>query len=374
MTVEDEFQIRIGRMRDRGDRAARRGHGAAALDAGAGAPARPQGGAPRPHGGRGIGRGRAAAMAAVRVSAYRRVLVRVKVARAGRAGARRLCAHLAYLTRERVGREGRDGEAFDRTGSADARTFRARCGEDRHLFRIVVSPEEGAELADLRGLTRDLMAQAERDLATRLDWLAVEHWNTRHPHVHLVVRGRDDGGRDLVISPDYISRGLRARAEALVSLELGPKPRLEIARDLQRDVARPGWTALDAELSRASAAGWLALDERSPCAEPRTRSLLIGRAEALEGFGLAVRQAHDTWRLAEDWQARLRALGAASEPGPARGAGAQHRLGADHLQIDGRPPIGTARQGRSLDGWAASEAAPVLAAEGPSRPRRGLQR
>jgi type IV secretory pathway VirD2 relaxase len=44
-------------------------------------------------------------------------------------------------------------------------------------------------------------------LGTRLDWVAVDHWNTDNPHVHVLIRGRADDGKDLVISRAYISRG-----------------------------------------------------------------------------------------------------------------------------------------------------------------------
>ncbi len=90
-------------------------------------------------------------------------------------------------------------------------------------FRFIVSPEDAAALDDLRATTRELMAQAEKDLGTRLDWVAVDHWNTEHPHVHVLVRGVDDQGRDLIIDRDYIGQGMRQRAEALVALELGPR-------------------------------------------------------------------------------------------------------------------------------------------------------
>lgn len=91
---------------------------------------------------------------------------------------------------------------------------------DRHHFRFIVSPDD-AELSDLKTFTRDLMAQAQRDLGSRLDWVAVDHWNTEHPHVHIIVRAGADDGQDLVISRDYIKEGMRARAEALVTRELG---------------------------------------------------------------------------------------------------------------------------------------------------------
>jgi type IV secretory pathway VirD2 relaxase len=87
--------------------------------------------------------------------------------------------------------------------SADHRAFAGRCTDDRHHFRFIVSPDDAEQLSDLKGFTRDLMRQAERDLGTKLDWVAVDHWNTQHPHIHVIIRGATDDGHDLVISRDY---------------------------------------------------------------------------------------------------------------------------------------------------------------------------
>ena len=110
------------------------------------------------------------------------------------------------------------------------------------------------ELGSLRTFTRELMDQASRDLATRLDWVAIDHWNTEHPHIHILVRGCADDEKDLVISRDYISTGLRARAGDLVALELGPRSELEIRKGLEADVVAEHWTRLDRVLARQSGA------------------------------------------------------------------------------------------------------------------------
>ena len=91
-----------------------------------------------------------------------------------------------------------------------------------------MSPQDAEQLSDLKAFTRDLMAQAERDLGAKLDWLGVDHWNTDNPHIHVIVRGKGDDGRDLVIARDYISQGMRARAAHLATFELGPRSDLEI--------------------------------------------------------------------------------------------------------------------------------------------------
>src|SRR3546814_4348438 len=68
----------------------------------------------------------------------------------------------------------------------------------------------------------------EADLGTPLDWVAVDHWNTDNPHTHLIVRGRDDTGKDLIIAGDYIAHGFRHRAAELATEWLGPRTELEI--------------------------------------------------------------------------------------------------------------------------------------------------
>ena len=167
--------------------------------------------------------------------------------------------------------------------------FADRTEDDRHHFRFIVSPEDAAEMTDLRAFTRDLARQMEADLGTRLDWIAVDHWNTDNPHVHLLVRGVDETGQDLVISRDYISRGLRSRAEELVSIELGPKPEHEIRSALERDVGAERWTRLDTEIRMAAdETGAIDLRPAQPgAADPEIRRLMIGRLQHLEAMGLA---------------------------------------------------------------------------------------
>uniref|UniRef100_UPI003A89E341 relaxase/mobilization nuclease domain-containing protein n=1 Tax=Sphingomonas sp. GlSt437 TaxID=3389970 RepID=UPI003A89E341 len=171
-----------------------------------------------------FGRGRTAFARSRLFAPSRRVAVKVlPVVQRGRMAP--LSAHLAYLKREGVTREGSPAHMFGAdTDRADDRAFAERCKDDRHHFRIIVSPEDATELSDLREYTRDLVRQMEVDLGTRLEWVAVDHWNTDNPHVHLLVRGVDDQGADLRMSREYISHNLRSRAEELAFAELGPKP------------------------------------------------------------------------------------------------------------------------------------------------------
>ena len=181
-----------------------------------------------------FGRGRRAALSLASRSRSRRVVVMARVARhrGGRSRSAPLSKHIAYLRREGVFRDGADPQMFDATSDdADTKAFIQRCEADRHHFRFTVSPEDANQMADLRAFTRELMKDAEHDLATALDWVAVDHWNTDNPHIHVLVRGRADDGQDLVISRGYISQGFLAEQVGPAQWTL--KPGLEPAlRDL----------------------------------------------------------------------------------------------------------------------------------------------
>ncbi|WP_421935105.1 relaxase/mobilization nuclease domain-containing protein [Phenylobacterium sp.] len=308
---DDDFRIRPGRGRDGGRRVesfvgqVKR----ATMKAGGRGVGPPK----RTGGGSRFGRGRGAALRRGLRARARRVVVKARIVRhaGSRFRAAPLARHIGYLEREGVTRDGQRAHMFDiGAEQADVAGFAERCEGDRHHFRFIVSPEDAGDMADLRAFTRELMEDAERDLGTRLDWVAVDHWNTDNPHVHVLVRGRADGDEDLVIGRDYISRGLRARAEERVTLELGPRSEREIEAALQRDVAAERWTGLDRALQAAADAGGGLVDLRPhmPAPDPELRRLMVGRAMTLERLGLADPAGVARWSLKPGLEETLRDL------------------------------------------------------------------
>jgi type IV secretory pathway VirD2 relaxase len=264
-------------------------------------------------GGSRFGRGRSAALALSLRSPSRRVVIKARIVRhrGHRFRSAPLTKHMTYLKRDGVTRDGADASMFDaRSEAADERVFAERCEGDRHHFRFIVSPEDAAEMADLRAFTRELMADAERDLGTRLDWIAVDHWNTDNPHIHVLVGGRSDDGQDLVISRDYISRGFRARAEERVNLELGPRSEQEIQSALGREVVAERWTNLDRALRNLAdeGAGIAALRPSAQESDPELRRLMVGRVAKLERLGLAEQVEPGCWTLKPRLEETLREL------------------------------------------------------------------
>ena len=99
-------------------------------------------------------------------------------------------AHGRYLSRESAAGD-QAAAGFDRAEEGieiGARLESWQAERDQRLWKIIISPEFGDRI-DLTRLTRDMMARVERDLGTPLEWVAVAHHNTEHPHVHVALRG-----------------------------------------------------------------------------------------------------------------------------------------------------------------------------------------
>ena len=241
----------------------------------------------------------------------RRVTIKTLLVNQRQASPQSLAKHLRYIERDGVGRDGEPGQAYGpQTDAADLDAFKERCADDRHHFRFIVSPEDGAELEDLRTYTRHLMNRMEADLGTRLEWVAVDHWNTDNPHTHLIVRGRDDTGKDLIIAGDYIADGFRHRAAELATEWLGPRTELEIQQSLQREVEQERWTSLDRTLKRELGDdGQVRIERFNEPKLQRQRLLLIGRLQRLQRLGLADEVQPGTWVVHADAEKTLRALG-----------------------------------------------------------------
>lgn len=315
MVHDDDFEPRLGRLRAMGSAKAK-SYLSRVLRSAMLASAGRFGKAPRQvkftgaRIGKGAGVGRVLA-ARDHLSAYRsrRVIVKFSIPKLAGKGIAAARAHMRYVQRDGVTREGLPGTLYGPdTDHADGRAFidRAEAGEDPRQFRFIVSPEDGAEYEDLKLLTRRLMARMEADLDTKLDWVAVDHHNTGHPHTHIIVRGRNDRGEDLVIAKEYLTHGLRERAAELVSMDLGPRSDLEIEGRLRREVGQERLTSLDRGLLRDVTEDGLVSPRH---VDPRLYSLRAGRLQTLARLGLAQEGEPTRWRLADGLEDTLRRMG-----------------------------------------------------------------
>lgn len=188
-----------------------------------------------------------------------------------------------------------------------------RTGDDR-IFKIIVSPEFGERL-DLHDHTRQLLARMEKDLGTRLEWVAAAHFNTEHPHVHIALRAKDQTGSSLRLARDYIRSGIRQHAENLATETLGFRTERDAEEAQRREITQNRYTALDRIIQRSNDAQSFSFvittDITSETLPERERILqqnLIARLAHLEKIGLARSLAPQQWRVQSDFETVLRTL------------------------------------------------------------------
>ncbi|WP_312144646.1 type VI secretion protein [Brevundimonas sp.] len=247
---------------------------------------------------------------AFRLDVRQRVIVKVLVSRHMGKGAARIgaiLAHVAYIGRDGAGAEGARAVFFNREeGGLDGRAVVRAWGDDRHHFRLIISPEHGDRIRDLPDYVRDVMGRIGADLGEpELQWFATCHHDTDQPHAHVLVRGRRANGRDLVMPRDYVGYGLRARAQEAAEERLGSLARMEAEQRVWRETQRDAFTALDRRLLQAQDSVGM-VDDAAGTATPWA-ALTRGRLAHLEGLGLAERRGR-RFRLADDLEGRLRRL------------------------------------------------------------------
>lgn len=308
MSDDDTFTPRLGKIKDRGGKIGKTFLRTMVIAVARAGVRRARSKFTGVRSGRGAGAGR---VLSAREAAYRarRVMVKARFVKIKGRGLGAAQAHLRYIQRDGVTRDGQPGDLYGpEADRLDGAGFLKRCEDDRHQFRFIISAEDGDRYQDLKPFVRRVMSQMEQDLGTKLDWVAVDHHNTGHPHTHIVLRGRTDKNKDLVIARDYLSAGIRERAAEIATFDLGLQTDLEIEARRTREVDLERFTSLDAKL----------------CAEQKQHGQVVGvtksrnpqddarraaRLQKLGRLGLATEIKPGLWRLADNAESQLRAIG-----------------------------------------------------------------
>ena len=229
-------------------------------------------------------------------------------------------AHGRYIARESAATEptaaGFDAEKHGIDVAARLESWQA--ARDQRLWKLIISPEFG-ERIDLTRLTRDLMDRVEEDLGVPLEWVAVAHFNTEHPHVHVALRGVGQDRQEIHLDREFVKSGIRALAEDLCTRQLGHRTDLDAFEAERREIREKRFTSLDRVILRAAAGSsqdstptlTIAIDGRRPGEGDiawNRRQHLIARMAVLEEMGLARSAGAGTWSLHSDFEAVLRAM------------------------------------------------------------------
>ncbi len=249
------------------------------------------GGASKPAGGKSGG-------GSISVRAAQRVVVKAFVARhGGMRGvanpAKAIAGHVRYLARDGVGHDGSDANFYGPEGAierSEVNEATAAWAEDRHHFRLIISPEQADKMEDFEGYVRDVMRDVGADLKEpKLTWIAINHFDTDQPHAHVLIRGARAKGTTLVIPRDIISHGIRHRAEQHAQILLGDKTRGEAEQQLFARTKANYWTDIDAKLSKLAQANEGVLPASELNRHDTFGAIARGRVIHLERMGLATR-------------------------------------------------------------------------------------
>jgi type IV secretory pathway VirD2 relaxase len=234
-------------------------------------------------------------------------------------------AHGRYIQRESAADPaGASGFDRDAGGIEIAERLQSwQAARDVRLWKIILSPEFGDRL-DLTRLTRDLMGRMERELETTLEWVAVPHFNTEHPHVHIALRGVGRGREPLRFDRDFLKHGVRSIAEDLCTRQLGYRTEVDAAEAERREIGQKRFTSLDrmilrkAERTSEGPASFLTLRIPEPNGSPagpgsQRYQHMAARLAVLEHMGLAHRVGASTWALSPDFESVLRAMQRAAD-------------------------------------------------------------
>jgi type IV secretory pathway VirD2 relaxase len=231
-------------------------------------------------------------------------------------------AHGRYLARESATFDNdARGAGFDRGSDVDiARRLESwQVAGDEQIWKLIISPEFG-DRADLSRLTRGLIERMQKDLGTNLEWVAVEHHNTEHPHVHVVVRGVRDHGETLRMSREYVQRGIRAIAEDLCTRQLGYRTEIDAADAERREITEKRFTSLDRRLLNDASQTDAGVEPdhfvviRTPIQAGLTETSHlrtkheVERLAVLRRMGLADSTGPNRWRVRRDFEQILRAM------------------------------------------------------------------
>ena len=224
-------------------------------------------------------------------------------------GAKNLYQHVRYISRSGAGKEETQAVLFDRENDGvDGLAFYGLCKDDRHHFRMIISPENGHQIDDFHGYVRGVMGRMESDLGTTLNWIGAVHYDTDDVHAHVIIRGVNERGQDLVIGRDYIASGIRARAQELATELLGERSLEEIQKSQEKQIEALSVTSLDRFIEK-NLNEERAVDVRKENNFGKDRfyeGLVKGRLQFLSTTGLATEYPPGIYTLRENYMEVLR--------------------------------------------------------------------
>lgn len=155
-----------------------------------------------------------------------------------------------YLVKEGKGRDGVKPTLYGTLEDEYRKNMTAK------NFRIFLSPTSNS--IPLSSLANTFVSSLEMQTGYKLYWVAAEHYDTAHHHVHLLINGTDKDGKDVFFPRDIVKTFMRETARDICTSLVGPRTREDIALEKEGLITANRYTYLDEKLkSRIETGGIL---------------------------------------------------------------------------------------------------------------------
>jgi hypothetical protein len=199
-----------------------------------------------------------------------------------------------YLTREGTDRDGNAAELF---GTNVDEYKKNMVGKN---IRIFLSPE--SLNVDTKILAEQFIKKLEKQTGYRLYWQGACHFNTAHPHAHLLINGVDKQGREVNIPRDIVKTFMRETARDLCTAQAGLRTQMDLDREKEQELVALRFTKLDNYIHEISGESGLRVSVTGPI---KDKERVLARLEALRKLSLCTYE-NNGYTLKSNWQEDLK--------------------------------------------------------------------
>lgn len=146
----------------------------------------------------------------------------------------------------------KEGKALDGTkpilyGSDTEGEYKSKM--DEQSWRIILSPKNNDVPLEL--LARKFIEKLERDKGYKLSWVAANHYDTNHHHVHILINGKDKHGKRVNFLPkEYVKEVMRNHARDLCTSFVGGRSDDDITKEYEECIEKQSLTILDKRIKK----------------------------------------------------------------------------------------------------------------------------
>jgi len=167
-------------------------------------------------------------------------------------------------------------------------------------FRIFLSPQ--SDNVDLKDLSECFIKTLEQHTGYSFYWQGANHYNTAHPHAHILINGKDKNGKEIEIPRDIVKTFMREYARDICTSQIGGRTSADIELEKSKEPEALRYTKLDDSVKN--------LCEDSFLINPKhiytNKNRVITRLENLRKMNLCT-FANGVYNLDPKWEESLRA-------------------------------------------------------------------